>query len=213
MSEAQRKSIKSIFQKISDALSAKATHTNTGRPIDPELHNTVGRMAPFNTGGQDGLRLEDGFAYRTVDPREVRSIHDEGFMITDPSIEGQKKKARGQTKKKMFSELNPDKPHVSYSTGSTILKVDKGKMNLGGFGKPIRASDVQVVTFGDGGWRARSVPEYLGEPTGLGVYMPPRTTQHEGDLAAGTILSAGAAGAAGAAYRSSWSQKKESQRK
>lgn len=137
-------------------------YTNTGKPISPELYNTVGPMAPIG-GGQSGLKLDAGYAYRIVGPEEIKSIHDEGVMITNPELSGQKGKARAQTTKKMFSEANPSAPNAGYREGSTVLRVKKENLNIGGKGIPVNASDVEVMTYNDGKWSAKSIPEHLGE--------------------------------------------------
>lgn len=137
-------------------------YTNTGKIINPELYNTVGPMAPFG-GGQSGLKLDAGYAYRIVSPEEVRSIHNEGVMITNPELSGQKQKPRGQTTKKMFSEANPSAPDAGYREGSTVLRVKKENLNIGRKGIPVNADDVEVLTFEDGKWSSKSVPEHLGE--------------------------------------------------
>lgn len=142
--------------------------TRTGKKVDPELENTVGRMAPWNFG-ENSLTLEQGYAYRNVSEREVRSIFEEGLMITDPALEGKTTRSRGQTKKKMFSEFNPDKPNASYPEGNIILRVKRENVPTDTKGVAVREADVEVLKFNGKEWVAKSVPEFLGEKVEPGL--------------------------------------------
>lgn len=142
--------------------------TRTGKKVNPELVNTIGPMAPFG-GGPNGLTLQPGYAYRVVGANEVRSIFDEGLMITDPALEGQAPRSRGQTQKKMFSELNPDKPDAAYQPGNIIVRVKRENVPTDKKGVAVREADVEVLTFNGKEWVAKSVPEFLGEKVEPGL--------------------------------------------
>lgn len=142
--------------------------TRTGKKVNPELENTVGRMAPFSFGA-NSLTLQPGYAYRNVSAREVRSIFEEGLMITDPALEGQAPRSRGQTQKKMFSEFNPDKPNASYPEGNIVLRVKRENVPTDKKGVAVREADVEVLTFNGKEWVAKSVPEFLGEKVEPGL--------------------------------------------
>lgn len=141
--------------------------TRTGKKVNPELENTISRMAPFSFGA-NSLTLQPGYAYRNVSVREVRSIFEEGLMITDPALEGQASRSRGQTQKKMFSEFNPDKPNASYPDGNIVLRVKRENVPTDKKGVAVREADVEVLTFNGKEWVAKSVPEFLGEKVELG---------------------------------------------
>lgn len=144
-------------------------YTQTGKIINPEMINTISPMAPFG-GGPSGLKLEPNYAYRTVGLDEIKSIYDEGVMITDPSLEGQKMRARAQTTKKMFSESNPSSPNAGYSEKNLVLRVKKDNVPTGVKGKPVSASDIEVFSSEGGKWKSQSVPEFLGkEPKQTGA--------------------------------------------
>lgn len=132
--------------------------TKTGKLIDPELTNSVGKMVGLRTEG--GLTLDEGFVYRNVSGNEVISIAQEGFMITDPSLIGKKKKPRGQTTQKMFSEFNPEIPNAAYGKNNTIIRVRKENVPLGEKGKAVRESDVEVFTYDGSKWVAQTPAEF-----------------------------------------------------
>jgi hypothetical protein len=137
-------------------------YTNTGLLINPEQVNSVSRMAPW--GNAEGrLMLDEGFAYRTINPREVQSIYNEGVMITDPALIGKKSKARAQTSTKMFSIKNQEYPRVGYFPENTVLRVPIDKLNLNKMGVPVNASDVDVLTVENGQWTPKKVHEFLGK--------------------------------------------------
>jgi hypothetical protein len=142
--------------------------TRTGKKVNPELVNTVGRMAPFG-GGPNGLTLQPGYAYRVVSANEVRSIFDEGLMITDPALEGQAPRSRGQTQKKMFSELNPDKPDAGYQPGNIILRVKRENVPTDTKGVAVRDADVEILQFNGKEWVAKTTAEFLGEKVDPGL--------------------------------------------
>lgn len=152
----------------SEASRTIVAETRTGKKVNPELVNTIGPMAPFS-GGPNGLTLEQGYAYRIVGQNEVRSILDEGLMITDPALEGQAPRSRGQTQKKMFSEFNPDKPNAGYQPGNIVLRVKRENVPTDKKGVAVREADVEVLTFDGKEWVAKSVPEFLGEKVEPGL--------------------------------------------
>lgn len=152
----------------SEASRTIVAETRTGKKVNPELVNTIGPMAPFG-GGPNGLTLEQGYAYRIVGQNEVRSIFDEGLMITDPALEGQVPRSRGQTQKKMFSEFNPDKPNAGYQPGNIVLRVKRENVPTDTKGMAVREADVEVLTFNGKEWVAKSVPDFLGEKVEPGL--------------------------------------------
>jgi hypothetical protein len=144
------------------------TETRTGKKVNPEMTNTVGPMAPIG-GGQNALTLEPGYAYRIVSANEVRSIFTEGMMITDPALEGQAPRSRGQTLKKMFSELNPNKPDAGFRPGSIVVRVRRENVPTDTKGIPVRDADVQVMQFDGEKWVAKTTAEFLGEKVKPGL--------------------------------------------
>ena len=142
--------------------------TRTGKKVDPELVNTVGAMAPIG-GGPNGLVLEPGYAYRIVSANEVRSIFDEGLMVTDPALEGQAPRSRGQTRKKMFSELNPNKPNAGYQPNAIVVRVKRENVPTDTKGVAVRDADVEVLQFNGKEWVAKSTAEFLGEKVEPGL--------------------------------------------
>jgi hypothetical protein len=142
--------------------------TRTGKKVNPEMTNTIGRMAPIG-GGPNGLTLEPGYAYRIVNANEVRSIFAEGVMITDPALEGQAPRSRGQTLKKMFSEFNPDKPGAGYQPGSIVVRVRRENVPTDTKGVPVRDADVEVMQFNGKEWVAKTTAEFLGEKVEPGL--------------------------------------------
>lgn len=147
---------------ILSSIGVRPLYTNTGKLINPELYNTIGPMAPIG-GGEKGLKLDTAYAYRTVGLDEIKSIQNEGVMITNPELAGQKSRSRAQTTKKMFSETNPSYPNAGYPENSTVLRVKKENVPVGKKGVPVNAADVEVMKFDGKQWTAKSVPEFLGE--------------------------------------------------
>jgi hypothetical protein len=142
--------------------------TRTGKKVNPDLINTVSTMAPFS-GGPDGLTLEAGYAYRIVNAREIRSIFDEGLMITDPALEGQAPRSRGQTQKKMFSQFNPNSPEAGYRPGSIVVRVKRENVPTDTKGVAVRDADVEILQFNGKEWVAKTTAEFLGEKVDPGL--------------------------------------------
>jgi hypothetical protein len=142
--------------------------TKTGKQVNPELVNTIGPIVGISLGGAQGLRLDPAYAYRTVGAAEVRSIFDEGLMITDPALDGKPKRPRGQTEQKMFSTFNPNSPNASYGPGSIVLRVKMENVPTETKGVAVREADVEVMQFNGKEWVAKSVPEFLGEKVEVG---------------------------------------------
>ena len=134
--------------------------TRTGQPIDPNLTNTIGVFEGL-LPGRNPMKLEPGYAYRTVSAREVDSIAREGFMITDPALIGQRKRARAQTTKKMFSKFNPDRPNSGYTTDSIILRVPESKVPVNVTGQAVAEQDVEVLTYDGEKWVAQTPAEFV----------------------------------------------------
>jgi hypothetical protein len=132
--------------------------TKTGKAIDPELTNSIGKMVGLRREG--GLALEEGFAYRSVSEGEVGSIAQEGYMITDPRLVGKEKKPRGQTTQKMFSELNPDAPNAAYGKGDIVIRVRKENVPVGTKGQAVREVDVEVLSYDGTQWVAQTPAEF-----------------------------------------------------
>jgi hypothetical protein len=132
--------------------------TKTGKAIDPELTNSIGKMVGLSRDG--GLTLEEGFAYRSVGEGEVGSIAQEGYMITDPRLVGKEKKPRGQTTQKMFSELNPDAPNAAYGKKDIVIRVRKENVPVGTKGQAVREGDVEVLSYDGTQWVAQTPAEF-----------------------------------------------------
>lgn len=133
--------------------------TKTAKIVDPELTNSVGKMMGLKREG--GLTLEEGYAYRSVSPAEVESIANEGYMVTDPSLAGQTKKARGQINQKMFSELNPSMPNAAYGKDNVVVRVKKENVPQNQKGVAVKESDVEILTFNGETWVSQTPAEFV----------------------------------------------------
>jgi hypothetical protein len=143
--------------------------TRTGKKVNPELTNSIGRMVGLNLGGNQGLKLDPAYAYRSVSAAEVRSIFEEGLMITNPALDGKPKRSHGQVDQKMFSTFNPDAPRASYGPGSIVVRVRLEDVPTNTKGVAVRDADVQVMQFDGEKWVAKTTAEFLGEKVEPGL--------------------------------------------
>ena len=148
---------KAITTPATSEVAAQPT-TKTGKQIDPELTNSIGKMVGLRREG--GLALEEGYAYRSVGEGEVGSIVQEGYMVTDPRLIGKAKKPRGQVNQKMFSEFNQDAPNAAYGKGEIVIRAKKENVPTGTKGEAVRENDVEVLTYNGNEWIVQTPAEF-----------------------------------------------------
>ena len=150
--------------------------TKTGKQIDPELTNSIGKMVGLRRDG--GLTLEDGYAYRSVSEGEVGSIVEEGYMVTDPKLIGKAKKPRGQVNQKMFSEFNQNAPNAAYGKNEIVIRAKKENVPTGTKGEAVSENNVEVLTYNGNEWVVQKPVEFL-ESRNLQTPAPTETTIKE----------------------------------
>ena len=134
--------------------------SKTGRIIDPTLRNTVGKIVGLNAG-EAALKLENGFAYRVVSNPEVIDLVREGVHLTDPSLAGREKRARGQINQKMWSIRNDSSPNAGYKPGAVVMRVPLSKLDTENEGVATQEKDITVLTNKQGQWIEEAPSEYL----------------------------------------------------
>jgi hypothetical protein len=100
---------------------ARPGTTNTGKQINPRWYNSVDDAVGF-PAREGSLPIEKGYAYRAVTEAEIASLLEEGYLIPRWDIQGQKKKAQGQTEQKMWSKAPEDGPTLGYNQTKVILR-------------------------------------------------------------------------------------------